>query len=321
MPLNYYKSSPPLLAWYTYTWTDVNRFNQHVAMSSDGSIVYAATATLIASAYQLYLFRTTDMGLTWTSIRNPGPATNGWYWKSLSCSSDGQRIVIQQGYSTAGFTAHQSLDGGANWTTSTTGTGAMGVTSNGTFWEMRSTTLYTSTDGSTWVAKNNFNGTATPAYLAANSDASIFIMGEQYSPWNTWASTNSGVSFYKLTTVPTLTSGPVQVAISDTGSVMALVSGGKTYISLFTGSSWTLGHSGAETLISMSPDGSTFVVAPGSTTAYSLVSAGSGGTVWTQQTIPAGGTTFKDVTCSANGGRIVMIDTSKLFFNWSQRNG
>jgi hypothetical protein len=95
-----------------------------IACSSDGTIVYACTATG-------KIYKSTNSGVNYSVLTNSPTATTGNVWSSMACSSNGNVVVVAR---TIGL-IYLSTDGGNTWISGNSVSGSwhwIDVSSDGT---------------------------------------------------------------------------------------------------------------------------------------------------------------------------------------------
>lgn len=107
-------------SWTYNAGTDVLGWQAIASCSSNGSVLVGVGVT-IGSDPWCSVYKSTNYGFSWTKINE----VSGYFtWNTVTCSQDGQKIVIGGGSAT-----RYSTNGGANWTTS-----SETVTSTGAVW-------------------------------------------------------------------------------------------------------------------------------------------------------------------------------------------
>lgn len=220
-----------------------------VACSSDFSIVYISGSVSLNSDH--LVFKSTDGGVTWTSLATPTPFSPTGNINNIVCSSDGSIVYICVKGSFPASRIYKSTDGGSSWSELTAVTGT----------------------GSGYIFA-----------VACSADGSKLVYG-RFGDY-VYVSTDGGANVTAATSIGTdMWSRPT---ISGDGSTIYICGfGGDTvYRSLNSGSSWSTVSGGTGKMIdyiSCSSDGTKMVARSYSLTEY-YISTNSGGSLTTYTT-------------------------------------
>lgn len=261
------------------TWTKVEILGfsniMGLACSSDGTTVYAVNDS--------NLYRSTDSGITWTNMNNPKS------WRSITCSSDGTKIVAgAAGFYFSASGSYQAFSGGKLWTSTNSGStfterSVPNIQLGGGAWNKES--VASSADGTKLVAVEN--------HINSN-------LGGRWI----WTSTDSGANWTERIGGQLWTS----VASSSDGvKLVVCAQNNYIYTSTNSGVNWTQQTgSGSRNWISITSSSDGTKLAAAVQNGYLYTSTDSGVT-WTQR---ATAKNWSSIASSSNGTKLIAVINS-----------
>jgi hypothetical protein len=261
------------------TWTiGATSYWSSVASSADGTrmlaVSYASTYNLAVGPilYDGLIFASTNSGATWIQT---GAPSNGW--SSVASSADGTKLAaVSETYLVNGQ-IYSSLDSGATWTkarapdnnwvsVASSADGSKLVAAAAAYWTGTNfageNAIYTSLDsGATWTrtgAPSNYWSSVASSADGSRLGAATATDYHGLATSGIYTSSDFGAT-WRATTAPSNNWACVASSVDGTKLAAATAChgfGDQTYISTYSGTTWTLMTGGSGSCLASSADGS-----------------------------------------------------------------
>jgi hypothetical protein len=284
-----------VIAGYAQNWSSTS------ATGNDYESVWASAngMIIIASSSEWAPAISTNYGITWNANTRLTALTNAF--STLACSADGTRWVGT--FHSATDYIYVSTNTGQSWNATMSPASsqweAVASSASGTVLAaaLYNGTIYYSTNyGSTWLSTGaptkqwealSMSADGTKIMAAANSD-SIYALTYSGVTW-TWTKTGASTDSWR------------SIAGSANESRLVASSGSGTYVSINSGTNWTLGTN-ISGQVTSSADGSKLAVFSGS----QVCSSSDFGNTWTPNNWP-NSSYFQNLCASADGNRLFAV--------------